>query len=528
MSPFAPGRDALGHRFPRSSGGGTPEDSASILKKGGRLAVAYDACTTCRRSDPPPSRRRAFLDRLLTSPPKKVRAIAITYEMSEATDGQFGGRVDLDTPPPAGSLPELDAVATVIASHAAPGTDLRGLKATHVNPNSDGSLRVLYERPSSSGPPLRVAARQLDAERGRRYEAELNAASGGLRRSAVYSDELGYLLQFFPADQRLAALPAAVDRYAMAAILETALAGDRPKALLDEVDIEVVRYKPARKCLLRYRLTWSGRGASRQPNIVYGKLTEPDRLEQSHQMLLRIHAAAAKQRSLRLPEPLGSVRHLGMQLFSHVAGVPLFSIVASPEFVAHSAQLGHVLYAFHNLDVKLARSWNGSDYKRQLMVGAREFADLWPDQRGRIATAAGVLAMWLESTALPARPRLTHGDFHGNNVLVDGKDLALIDIEDCVLGDPADDVASQWAEMTLLALGSGSEADHARAGQEAFVKAYTSLCDAETTARLPMYSAIRCFLLAYQRARRADLGHDEIAEQLLGVCEDFLQIVDYE
>ena len=423
----------------------------------------------------------------------------------------------------AASLPSLAAVRAVLEAHCVPGVELGDLKATHINPNSDGTVRVLYEGSSPVGQIVRVAARQIAADKGRLYEAELNASSGGLKRSAVYSEDLGFLFQFFPADQRLPALAAATDPHAMAAILEGALAPRASERHVEDIDIEVVRYKPARKCLLRYRLTWSGPDRAHQPDAVYGKLTERGKFEQAQLLLPRIHAAATKQTTFRLPEPLGVVRHLGMQLFSHVPGVELFALADASALVRHSGELGHALADFHDLDVELPVTWTAAEYKGQLMEGAREFAELRPEQRYRIATTAGGLAMWLESTPPPTRARLTHGDFHGNNVLVEGETLALIDIEDCVLGDPADDVGSLWAELALLALAPGPHAEQAMPARDAFIQAYTSHADPGTATRVPLHAAIRCFLLAYQRARRPKAsGGVDVVEGLLRTCEGLL------
>src|SRR5204862_120942 len=110
---------------------------------------------------------------------------------------------------------------------------------------------------------------------------------------------------------------------------------------------------------------------------------------------------------------------------------------------------------------------------------ATEFATLFPGERQRIAAIRGDLRARLGAMR-PSRLRLTHGDFQGDNILIDGARIGLVDLEDCAMGDPADDVGSNWAQLTWHTLEAGTRTPIPNLGRQAFLAAYLGRTDAET------------------------------------------------
>ena len=216
-----------------------------------------------------------------------------------------------------GRLPDLDVVRGFLRESWDAGAALERLGMKHVRASADGDLRVLYEVPGRDGAVLRLSARRVSPEEGRRAQGP-----------ALYAPDLGLLFHVFPADRRLPALAVATDARAMRPVLEAALARVRDGATLAAVRIEVLRYKPERKCLLRYELAWDGAPAS---EIAYARVARWPRFQRNRDALRRIHEAA-EGLAFALPEPLGVVPDLGMELFAHVPGVRLFTLVETAAF----------------------------------------------------------------------------------------------------------------------------------------------------------------------------------------------------
>src|SRR5439155_908977 len=101
---------------------------------------------------------------------------------------------------------------------------------------------------------------------------------------------------------------------------------------------------------------------------------------------------------------------------------------------------GGALHDFHETPATVGSVLDRGTDLAKLAENAGDFAWLLPGERARIDALHRRLIAALEASA-PAEGRLVHGDFHGDNVLVDGERLGLIDFEDCALGDAAEDVA---------------------------------------------------------------------------------------
>src|SRR5207237_9118375 len=132
----------------------------------------------------------------------------------------------------------------------------------------------------------------------------------------------------------------------------------------------------------------------------------------------------------------------------------------------------------------------------QVTGRAAEFATLFPGERQRIAAIRRDLCARLGAMR-PPQLRLTHGDFQGDNILIDGARIGLVDLEDCAMGDPADDVGSNWAQLTWHTVKAGARTPIPNLGRQEFLAAYVGRNDAEPAARVPTYPAMRCFLYAF-------------------------------
>ena len=426
-----------------------------------------------------------------------------------------------------GAIPDLARVRAFLRQWCDAEVALDRLEVSHLSVGLDGPRRALYEGPGPGGQVLRLVAQRMEAGEGRRVEAELNhlwpgaPAVAGFVQPAIYAPELHLLFQVFPVDRGLAALARAVDGGAMAPVLEAALAAGTGHARVADVAVRVVRYKPERKCVLRYDLTWAGGAAPSRPAVVYAKVARRAKFERTRHILGRIRPADDGL-GFELPEPLGTLPELCMEFFSHLPGVPLSTLVAADAFPRLCERAAASLLHFHTVPVTLGWERGVAANVAKVTDRAAEFAILFPGERQRIAAIGRDLCARL-SAIPPPRLRLTHGDFQGDNILIDGARIGLVDLEDCAMGDPADDVGSNWAQLTWHAHKAGARTPIPNLGRQAFLAAYLGRTDAETAARVPTYAAMRCFLYAFQRLRHPqDSARYEHAEAMLRACEHVL------
>ena len=421
-----------------------------------------------------------------------------------------------------GTAATLSSVREFLRGASVTDLPLDELEITYIQSGPHGLERAVFELPASTGRSLRVAACRVKADRGPRLESEINertaqtVAGSGFDRAALYAPTLDLLFQVFPADGRLPSLAVAVDAVRMIPVLESALGGR-----LESVEPRVVKYKPERKCVLRYELTWRGPRPPAAPSVVWGRVARRAKFERTHDTLPRVYEAAGAI-GFELPAPLGVVPELAMELMASVPGVQLFELVAREEFPAICRRTGEYLRQFHDLDVDVGEIFGVPEQIARLDENAAELGWLLPAERPRIDRLAREVSARLRE--LPPSPlRLIHRDFHGGNILVAGDHLSLLDFEDCGLGDPADDIASNWAQLTRYALRGGPTRGTIEAGRRAFVEG-CSLEGTATAERLPAYAAMHGFLAAHQGLRHPrDDNRESAAAALLAVGERVLE-----
>jgi hypothetical protein len=374
---------------------------------------------------------------------------------------------------------------------------------------------------------LRLAARRVRAAKGHQIEAAINArsprplAATGFTQAALYAPALDLLFQVFPIDDRLPSLAIAVDGSAMAPMLQAMLATSGLGAHLESVAVHVMRYKPERKCLLRYDLAWANDEGEQLPRVVWARVARRSKFERTGNILPRLHAASGGI-GLDLPEPLGVAPDLAMELFGPVPGAALFASVQSDNFPSLCRRLGEGLRRFHALPLHVEDVFDVDAQLRRLAENAAEFAWMSPADANRIADLEREIAIRLRA-ATPSPLRLIHRDLHGDNILVAGDRLALLDFEDCAMGEPADDVGSNWAQLTWHVHKAGARSGGPAAGRQAFVDGYLATADRTTALNLPTYAAMHCFLYAHQCLRHPqDAGRHEDARVMLTACEQVL------
>jgi len=422
------------------------------------------------------------------------------------------------------SLPDLASVRAFLRSAGASAA-VDQLEESYVHAAPDGSVAVLYEGPGEVGDVLRLAARCMPLEAGQALAEELNGGRTDIARApflqgAFYAPTLQLLFQVFPVDTELPGLPAAADAGTIAPALDAVLSRGVASARMADVAVEVVRYKPGRRCLFRYTIGWVGTDGGRRAEVVYGKVLRQKDLERARDVLPRLLASG--ELGFRLPAPRGTIPALGLEILSPLAGIPLSDCTTTEGFGPLCRRVGEALHALHGLSVVLDHTEPAFEAGR-VGAAAQAFAWLAPSEARRIHDLARELDARLG--VLPPRAvRPVHGDFHGDNVLVDGTQLALIDFEDAGMGEPASDVGSMWAQLTWLAIKAGARESRALAGRDAFLDAYLTRADGATADRVPLQAALHAFLFAGQCLRHLRRrARQEHARALLAVCADVLE-----
>jgi streptomycin 6-kinase len=247
---------------------------------------------------------------------------------------------------------------------------------------------------------------------------------------AAYLPELGALLQVFPVDTALSALAQAAGAAGRKAILARLLPGSPP----GEGAVETVRYKPARKALLRYE-------APGHP--VYVKLYAHEGAE-----LLFRAARSLGAAGVPIVSPLGCLPDLQLLAQVEEPGSPLHALYGTDEYEDGARAAGEALARLHAAEPPAGiPTYSAAHQAETLAASAQTIGALRPDLRAE-AAAQGERAIEL-LRELPVATAALHGDFYDDQVLQGERGARLLDLDGIRLGHPLVDVGNFLAHLTV-------------------------------------------------------------------------------
>ncbi len=291
--------------------------------------------------------------------------------------------------------------------------------------------------------------------------------------------DLGLVVPIFPFDPELNSLAdwaspdrASVQLHEALEPLGGAWSGVKHSVLSQ---LQVLSYRLARRCTLRYDLAWhAGNGSRPASRTVIGRLSRPGtRAAQSE----AVQAAVAEGRSSRsLPEslwitPLVTQSATGVELFPLAPGKSLHELTGHPSLVPACKATGAVLAQIHSHRGQEGTRNTHSEtetLRRQVAL----VSEIFPGLASRFREA---LESWEQKTALAGNTvTLIHGDFYDKQVLYSPEGVTVLDCDTLSFGDPALDVGNFCAHLTLRALQHPEDQAHLRLARGAFEEGYSA------------------------------------------------------
>jgi Phosphotransferase enzyme family len=269
------------------------------------------------------------------------------------------------------------------------------------------------------------------------------AASPAFGPPRMELDELGGEAWFFPNDRKIRHIA-----HLLAAAKEM---GGEP---------EVVHYVPEQGCTIRCEI---------EGKVRFGKVRADDRGSVS----VRVYHAAAPAlgEGLRLAPILSHDPLTRIQWQESVAGRPvgIEEIALDPALWAD--RLATALRAFHALPVPEGlKCLDQPSVCRTVLGRIERTLPAMPEHARRLSA----ISCRLNSLCLGDPPlRLSHGDLHPANLLWDGKDFALIDLDTCALAPAALDQGSLVAAIAAKAIQAGWKTAHVGVLIDAFAAAFS-------------------------------------------------------
>jgi hypothetical protein len=307
-------------------------------------------------------------------------------------------------------------------------------------------LGVLPERPGFPDAELSALGRA----------AAGHPAVGPFERLAFFVPELRLGVQLFPLDRALPGMIEATGtecRRLIAPFLPECDAGEQ----LEEARAEVLRYRPERRCTIRYRVRLGGPSGPVE-RVVFGKVFAHEHGAAVLRDMRQLWAAASKSRCFRVPEPLGYDAERRLLFMRESAGRddlarwikclerqrPLPDGVSIDELTGWMARAAEALVDLQQSGVRP----HGARTFESLLADARADVSLVRETYPALASEIGaVLDRFADRPAPGGTLVPAHGSFRHTQLLRHGDTLVFLDWDDLVGASAALDAATFVARL---------------------------------------------------------------------------------
>lgn len=165
--------------------------------------------------------------------------------------------------------------------------------------------------------------------------------------------------------------------------------------------------------------------------------------------------------------------------------------------------------------VKLRQSGHDDD-AAQASFAAQAIAGVVPEFALRATQLAGRIAEAL--TELPATIAVRHGDFYGDQVLLD-REASLLDLDQAGRGDPAQDIGNFIAHLIRSSVEGAFRQEEIESTTDALLEGYGAIHSVPRGAAISVYAAASLLRLAVEPFRRRDPNWFETTDAMLGRVE---------
>jgi aminoglycoside phosphotransferase (APT) family kinase protein len=280
-----------------------------------------------------------------------------------------------------------------------------------------------------------------------RYAAlHADGAVTGLRTPVIALPDVPIVLHAFPLDAALPGLLDAVDPRAMRGHLARMWSPRRLR--VRRITVHQLGYTPHARAALLYEVLSEAK-SSGLPEVrrLVGKMHAKKPTARLFADQWAVWSAALGR--INLAPPVGFVDTIGLTLQEQVHGQRLGGLVTAGGFRKWVGRTARMLAGLHGLSVPLSSRRLAGDEVETVARWAGVLTTIRSDLARRVDALRDQLMAHVAARTAPTGP--IHADFHHTNVLVDGDDVTIIDLDEMAWGDPMVDVGRFLASLRVPA-----------------------------------------------------------------------------
>jgi thiamine kinase-like enzyme len=235
--------------------------------------------------------------------------------------------------------------------------------------------------------------------------------------------------------------------------------------------IRVIRHKPGRRCAIAYKLT-----NETQSLVIIGKARAKGLDPHSYELQQSLWDTGFAEESadgISVPEPIGMIPEWQMWLQKKVPGTVVTDLLAGSEGITLASKIAEAAHKLHKTALFPRRCHTMADELGILHDRIPKVAQQYPQWEKQLE---GILEKCdrLGANTPEFKSCCIHRDFYGDQVIVNGDRLYLIDLDLYCQGNPALDIGNFIAHITEYSLrifgNPDALADREAAMEERFVR----------------------------------------------------------
>lgn len=293
-------------------------------------------------------------------------------------------------------------------------------------------------------------------------------------------------------DLALPTVALALDREIAEGELRAALPALTRGGELRVTDARLVRHKPGRRSVLEYDVEVERPGEAVEAMTLVGKIRRLRSGASSLRLLEDLRRAGFgddAQDGIVVPEPVGTVRSLRMWLQVKVPGVPVGELLPAPAGTALARRVADAAHKLHRAGVVPRRTHTMADELAVLHGRLPHVVDSHPQWSRRVSRMLRACDRVGESVP-PTFATGIHRDYYGDQVLLDGDRLWLLDFDLYCHGEPALDAGNFIAHITEQSLRELGDPDALRDREQALEDRFAELAGENTRPAVRAYAAL--------------------------------------
>lgn len=216
-----------------------------------------------------------------------------------------------------------------------------------------------------------------------------------------------------------------------------------------KVKAEVVKYKPGRRCVIRYRVVFIKKERETTIHLI-GKVMRKQRSEKAfgnYEVLYR-HWSKMSRPHIRIPRPLFQDGDLDFFAIEEILQ-PSFARFTSPEMRRWLPPLAVALAEWHRQSPENLSQLTWEDWHRKYLAKPLEKLTHYPVVARKADSLAARVAEVMAKKG--AGKTLVHGDLSFSHILPEHDAISLIDLDGAGIGAPEHDLAWLYVQFTLAA-----------------------------------------------------------------------------